>query len=667
MRFAPQLLDDIRNRLPLSEVVSRRVTWDRRKSQPGKGDYWACCPFHQENTPSFHVDDRRNRYKCFGCGASGDHFRFLTDTEGLSFPEAVEQLAEMAGVALPAPDPQAAKKQQQRTSLTDVCELAAKYFRSVYLSPQGEHVRAYAARRKLSAEVQEEFVFGFAPPGRDNLKKALLERGVEEAMLVEAGLVIKPDDGRPSYDRFRNRLMIPIHDERGRVVAFGGRTMDPEGQPKYLNSPETPIFYKGTMLFNAHRARQPAFESKQAIVVEGYMDAIAVWQAGFKGVVASLGTAFTEEQCVRLWKFADEPIICFDGDAAGISAAHRSIDRILPVLASGKSFQFSLLPDGKDPDDLISEKGPQGFNEELAKALPLSQVVWDRETSQARIDTPERKAALEKAFDDLIATIKDERVRNRYQRDFRLRLSNLFYEESRRARGATGSGDRKQGGSWNQASGKQGRYEVRGFQSRVAAPETAKFGTERTLCAMCLTFPDLFDRHYERISQLHFTNELHQRFMDEYCRFSTDLKRESVAAYFSQLDDRFYRILSEVRGSELEAAEAPIAAGVHKWDELRHRLPILKMNPPEDFIEQMFVHFMDVIELEQLERELNEELEAVSENLDEDGWVRIQALTQSLSRRREECAREDQELAERAKRMRSAKPTYDQEGGAAAF
>lgn len=654
MRFSPQLLDDIRNRLPLSEVVGRRVTWDRRKSQPGKGDFWACCPFHQENTPSFHVDDRRNRYKCFGCGESGDHFKFLTETEGLSFPEAVEQLAEMAGVPLPAPDPQAAKRQEKRTSLTDVCELAAQYFRSVYLSPQGEHVRAYAAKRGLSQDIQQEFVFGFAPPGRDNLKRALMGRGVDEALLVEAGLLIKPDDGRPSYDRFRNRLMIPIHDDRGRAVAFGGRTMDPEGQPKYLNSPETPIFHKGTMLFNAHRARQHAFERKQAIVVEGYMDAIAVWQAGFQGVVASLGTAFTEEQCVRLWRFADEPIICFDGDVAGVSAAHRAIDRILPVLTSGKSFQFALLPDGKDPDDLIAAAGPAGFQAELDKAQPLSQVVWERETGQARIDTPERKAALEKTFDDLIGLIKDERVRKRYQRDFRLRLSNLFFEESRRARG-----DSYGGGQWRSGSS-SGGYQARGRGGsfmRVEAPESDKFGTERTLCAMCLTFPDLFDRYYERIVQLRFSNELHARFMAEYCRFATDLQGESVAQYFNHLDERFYRILSEVRGSELEQVETPAAAGVHRWGELRHRLPILKLDPPEDFIEQMFVHFIDVLELGRLETELQEELDAVSDNIDEAAWTRIQAMTQDLSRRREECARDDQHLAERAKRMRTTKGT----------
>ena len=270
MRFDNRLLDEIRARITLSDLVGRRVTWDRRKTQPGKGDYWACCPFHQEKSPSFHVDDRRNRYKCFGCGASGDHFRFLTETEGLSFPEAVERLAEQAGVALPAPDPQAARREKQRASLADVCEMAAQFFQAEFATSRGETARGYALKRGVTQEILREFRFGYAPDSRDSLKRYLTGKGVPEEMMVEAGLIIRPEGGRPTYDRFRGRLMIPIQDERGRVVAFGGRTLDPDGQPKYLNSPETPLFHKGVMLFNAHRAREPAFKSGQAVVVEGY-------------------------------------------------------------------------------------------------------------------------------------------------------------------------------------------------------------------------------------------------------------------------------------------------------------------------------------------------------------------------------------------------------------
>ncbi|WP_068086188.1 DNA primase [Polycladidibacter stylochi] len=649
MRFTPQFLEEIKNRLPLSQVVARRVTWDQRKSQPGKGDYWACCPFHSEKTPSFHVDDRRNRYKCFGCGESGDHFKFVCDTEGLNFPEAVEQLAGEAGIAIPAPDPQAAKRQAQRTSLSDVCGLASEFFRKQFWGPNGDSAVRYARQRGLSDATLREFQFGFAPAGRDTLKRALMELGVEERLLIEAGLVIQPDDGRPSYDRFRNRMMIPIHDERGRPVAFGGRTLDPKGQPKYLNSPETPIFHKGTMLFNAHRARQPAYESGQALVVEGYMDAVALWQAGFRGVVASLGTAFTEDQIMRLWRFADEPIVCFDGDTAGTQAAQRAVDRILPVLTAGKSFQFVFLPEGKDPDDLLQAGGAPALQAELDKAMPLSQVVWERESGSARLDTPERRAALEKAIDDLVETIRDERIKKRYRMDLRLRLSNLFWESSRQQRGS-GSGSRR--GS-QESSGRFSKERGGGLAARVEAPKTSNFGVERTLCAMSLKYPELFERYFERLIALKFSDKLHADFIHSLCQLADADAGESIADSFQELGDRFFLILQEVQESTAVEGTHRVAKGVRHWSALQDRVPILQVEPPEDFIEQMFVLNMDLIELTGLEAEMARELERVENDLDENSWLRLQALTQDLSRRREECSRQEQELAERAVKIRS--------------
>lgn len=664
MRFDNRLLDEIKARLSLSDIVGRRVSWDRRKTQPGRGDFWACCPFHQEKSPSFHVDDRRGRYKCFGCGASGDHFRFLTDTEGLSFPEAVERLAEQAGVALPVADPKIARQERKKAGLAEVCEMAAQFFQMEFGGPRGQTARAYVQRRQLSAETLNEFRFGFAPDTRDSLKRFLAEKGVEEPVMVEAGLVIKPDDGRPSYDRFRGRLMIPIHDERGRVVAFGGRTLDPDGQPKYLNSPETPLFHKGVMLFNAHRAREPAFKSGQAFVVEGYLDAIALWQAGLRHVVATLGTAFTEDQVLRLWKLAAEPVVCFDGDAAGISAAHRAIDRILPVLRSGHSFQFCFLPDGQDPDDLIKARGIAGFHEEAAKAQPLFEAVWDREISAANLDTPERKAALEKRFEDLIGTIADERVRKRYQLDFRLRLSNLFYEHSRRQRSAAqGQGQRQgQRQGWGQG-GERGRGRpgdaavalqllTRGPGGEaITAPQGPLFGTERLVCGMCVKFPDLLDKHIERVASLPFADPLHAGFRNALCRVARDFNSLTAAQLAEGVDDSFYKILHEVMTAD--------EAGAQKHGDfsgLYQRFPLLKATPPEDFIEAAFLHFLDQIELMALEQELKQELAAAEHAFDELAWNRIRGLTQDLSRRREECAREEGELAERAKKLRHAGP-----------
>lgn len=636
MRFEPRLLDEIRARLPLSEIVARRVTWDRRKTQPGKGDYWACCPFHQENTPSFHVDDRRNRYKCFGCGASGDHFRFLTETEGLSFPEAVERLAEQAGVALPAPDPQAARREQKRAGLADICEMAAQFFETQFKSPRGEPARAYVQKRGLMAGTLAEFRFGLAPDSRDALKSYLKGQGIPEAAMIEAGLLIKPEDGRPSYDRFRGRLMIPIQDDRGRVVAFGGRTMLPDGQPKYLNSPETPLFHKGTMLFNAHRAREPAYKLSQAVVVEGYMDAIALYQAGIRHVVASLGTAFTEDQILRLWRFAPEPVICFDGDAAGVSAAHRAIDRIFPVLKSGYSFQFSFLPDGMDPDDLIKQKGVSGFQEETGKAKSLFDVVWDREISVARLDTPERKAALEKRFDDLIGSIRDDRVKRRYQLDLKFKLSNLFFELSR--------SDRK--GGYKSGSDKAGSV-IGLARERVAVSDD--FGTERLVLGLCMRFPYLLDRNFERVAGLPFVNELHIGVRDALCRIVDDLETAPVADLIASFEDPLKDIMHEMVLETIGLQEQKQA----EFSALIHRFPLLKSNPPEDFVEAAFLHFLDVLELNALEEELQSELANADEHLDETAWERIQALTQDLARRREECAREEGELAERAKKIRS--------------
>ena len=637
MRFEPRLLDEIRARLTLSDIVGRRVTWDRRKTQPGKGDYWACCPFHQEKSPSFHVDDRRNRYKCFGCGASGDHFTFLCETEGLNFPESVERLAEQAGVALPAPDPQAAKREKKRAGLADICEMAAQFFQNEYAGPRGEQARAYTAKRGLMPQTLREFRFGFAPDSRDALKSYLAGKDIPEAAMVEAGLVIRPDDGRPGYDRFRGRLMIPIQDDRGRVVAFGGRTLLPDGQPKYLNSPETPLFHKGVMLFNAHRAREPAFKAGEAVVVEGYLDAIALWQAGIQHVVASLGTAFTEDQVVRLWKFAPEPVICFDGDAAGVSAAHRAIDRIFPVLRSGYSFQFCFLPDGMDPDDLVKDKGLDGFRQEVGKAQALFDAVWEREISVSRMDTPERKAALEKRFDDLIGTIRDERVRRRYQLDLKFKLSNLFFEQARQ--------NRRDGKKTSDAPSGLGLV-----RERVATSNA--FGTERLVLGLCMRFPHLLDRNFERFSGLPFTNDLHLQLRDVLCRIVDDLEAAPIAQLTSSFDEPLREIMNEMMLETIGLQEQRRA----EFSALNHRFPLLKSNPPEDFVEAAYLHFLDQLELNALEEELSGELASADEQLDESSWARIQALTQDLSRRREECARDEADLAERAKKIRTAPP-----------
>ncbi|HLF20957.1 MAG TPA: DNA primase, partial [Aestuariivirga sp.] len=302
MRFPPSFLDDIRSRVPISSVVGRKVAWDRRKTNPGKGDYWACCPFHGEKTPSFHVDDRKGRYHCFGCKASGDIFTFLVEKEGASFPEAVERLAMEAGLPLPQLSEADVEREEIRASLYDVMEIAAKFFEAELQSARGAKARGYLSDRQLSPPIQKEFRLGFAPDGRSALRSHLAEKNVTLEQMVEAGLVIAGEDIPVAYDRFRDRVMFPIRDPRGKVIAFGGRALNRDAPAKYLNSPETPLFHKGQILYNLDKARGPAHEAGTIIAVEGYVDVIAMHRAGLAFAVAPLGTALTAEQLTLLWR-----------------------------------------------------------------------------------------------------------------------------------------------------------------------------------------------------------------------------------------------------------------------------------------------------------------------------------------------------------------------------
>jgi DNA primase len=321
MRFGNSFLDEIRDRVPISTIVGRKVTFDRKKSNQGRGDFWGCCPFHGEKSPSFHCEDRKGRYHCFGCGVSGDHFKFLTEQEGLSFPEAVELVAGLAGVPMPARDPEMEKREKEQASLFDVMELAVKYFEEQLQAGQGAKARGYLRERGLSAATQQQFRLGYASDSRNALKEYLAGKGIAKDQIEACGLVVFGDDIAVSYDRFRDRIMFPIPDAKGRTIAFGGRAMSKDAPAKYLNSPETELFHKGNILYNFAKARKPAQDKGTVIAVEGYMDVIALAQAGFAHAVAPLGTALTERQAELLWKMASEPVLCFDGDQAGTKAA----------------------------------------------------------------------------------------------------------------------------------------------------------------------------------------------------------------------------------------------------------------------------------------------------------------------------------------------------------
>jgi DNA primase len=414
MRFPDSFLDQVRQRVNISSVVGRHVQWDRRKTNAGKGDYWACCPFHTEKSPSFHADDRKGRYHCFGCKASGDIFRFLTEKQGLRFHEAVEQLAQEAGIALPVLSAADVQREQERASLYDVMEIANAFFQQELQAARGARARGYLADRDLGPAIQSEFGIGYAPDDRSALRSHLADKGVPLDQMAEAGLVITGDDIPVAYDRFRDRVMFPIRDGRGQVIAFGGRALSKDVPAKYLNSPETPIFHKGEVLYNFDKARAVAHKKGNIIAVEGYVDVIAMHRAGLTEAVAPLGTALTESQLAILWRSAAEPVLCFDGDSAGQKAAYRALDIALPLLEPGHSLRFAFLPDGKDPDDLLRSDGADALKKIVSDASPMVEVLWRRALEINDRASPERKAAFEKDLRMQVSAIKDDGVKRHY-------------------------------------------------------------------------------------------------------------------------------------------------------------------------------------------------------------------------------------------------------------
>jgi DNA primase len=429
MAFTPQFLDEIRARISLADVVGKRV-----KLQRAGREWKGLCPFHNEKTPSFSVVEDKGFYHCFGCQAHGDVIAFVQETENLSFPETVEKLAGEAGMEVPRDTPEERAREDKRRDLAAVNEAACAWFEAQLAGAPGAQARAYLESRGLGPATVKRFRLGFAPDGRAGLKGALMKQGFDEAKLVEAGLLIRPpENDRPTYDRFRGRVIFPIRDRRGRVVAFGGRILG-DGEPKYLNSPETPLFHKGRMLFNLDQAAPAARKSGELIVAEGYMDVIALAQAGFEGAVAPLGTAITEDQIQALWRIAPEPVLCLDGDAAGRRAALRAAERALPMLAPGRSLRFALLPEGEDPDSLLRMQGREGVAGALQRAQPLVDVLWSAEVGAAPLDTPERQADLKKRLYERVRRVGDSTVRELYVGELRRRLATLLGSDERSPR-----------------------------------------------------------------------------------------------------------------------------------------------------------------------------------------------------------------------------------------
>ncbi len=485
MSLPPGFLDELRSRTSIVQVVGRKVMWDQRKSNQGKGDMWSPCPFHHEKTASFHVDDRKGYYYCFGCHAKGDAIKFVTETENVGFMEAVEILAEEAGMTMPKRDPQAQQKADRRTQLSDVMEMAAQHFRLMLNAGAGADARAYLDRRGMAQETRDKFDIGFAPDGWQGLWDHLTGKGVAPDLILGAGLAKPSNKGGKPYDTFRNRIMFPIRDARGKCIAFGGRAMDPNDNAKYLNSPETELFDKGRSLYNHGPAREAAGKGQPLVVAEGYMDVIALSEAGFGASVAPLGTAVTENQLQLLWRISDEPIIALDGDKAGLRAAMRVIDLALPLLEAGKSLRFAIMPEGQDPDDLIKAKGASAVQKVLDAAMPMVNLLWQREIEGRVFDSPERRAALDKQLKEKIKLIQDPSIRSHYGEA----IKELRYQLFRPQRGGGFSGARR--GKWNAQPVVQSHTKI----SMLAASEgpVEQRLREAVVLAVALVNPELLD------------------------------------------------------------------------------------------------------------------------------------------------------------------------------
>jgi DNA primase len=420
--LTPAFLDELRARTLLSALVGKTV----KLTKAGR-EFKGCCPFHSEKTPSFYVNDDKSFYHCFGCSAHGDAIRWMTEQQGLPFIDAVKELAQAAGMEMPAQDRQSVERAERAKGLHDLMADAGQFFTDQLNGIAGAEARAVLERRGIKADTARAFGMGYSPDSRGKLREELKSYG--DPALIESGMLIKVDDKEP-YDRFRGRLMIPIRDARGRVIAFGGRVIG-QGEPKYLNSPDTPLFDKGRTLYNLDRAAPASRKTGRIIVVEGYMDVIALAQAGFGEAVAPLGTALTEHQLERLWRLADVPILCFDGDSAGQKAAIRAALRALPGLAPGRSLRFVTLPEGQDPDDLVRARGPAAFEALLEKPESLVDRLWAHEHAAEPLDTPEQRAGLKRRLMTHAETIADPDVRHEYQAEFRRRIDDLFARPQR--------------------------------------------------------------------------------------------------------------------------------------------------------------------------------------------------------------------------------------------
>jgi DNA primase len=631
MRFTPQFLDELKARLPVSEVVGRRVKLVRSGRE-----FKGLSPFNKEKTPSFFVNDQKQAWFDFSSGKNGSIFDFVMQSEGVSFPEAVERLAQMAGMPLPKISREDEARSERRKTLHDVMELAAKFFQDTLASRTGAKARGYLADRGLDPATQLKFRLGYAAGERFALKEHLGSHGIPVEDMVEAGLLISGDDIPVPFDRFRDRVMFPITDLRGRVIAFGGRALEKDAQAKYLNSPETPLFHKGATLYNIAAARQAAHEGAPLIAVEGYVDVIAMVSAGFTATVAPLGTALTEDQLTLLWKMADEPVLCFDGDGAGLRAAYRAVDLAMPRIKPGKSLRFALLPQGQDPDDLVRSGGREAVSEVITAARPLADILWARETEGHSFDTPERRAALEARVNELTALIGDNAVRKYYRQDFTARLANFFAPAptQRDSRGRDNWREPRGGGNWRERRNADWQRQAgprtagRGMPYVVASQQLTSSPVHRghrmavprreaLILQAALNYPWLLHDHLEELASLEFRHADAER-----------LKRAliDIAAHASALDAEALR--AELAGRDLTEAMERIALSI--------TTPSVWGARPDAGPDDVLVTWQQLVALHRqwhsLTKELKDAEQALGQDASETNYLRLRDVKARLSR-----------------------------------
>jgi DNA primase len=536
-QFTPEILQDIRNRLSLNEIVRNHVTGVKRKGR----ELWACCPFHNEKTPSFHVKEDAGYYHCFGCGAHGNVFDFIQEMRGGTFPETVEHLADMAGIVLKEVkfDPQQQKRKQ---SGAEALEATTRFFEDNLSGSPLEYILA----RGITEDTVRTFRLGWSPKG--TLQNHLTQQDFEAQTLHEAGIIMKSEQGSGTYERFKERLMFPIEDLQNKVIGFGGRILG-DGEPKYLNSSENNFFNKSHTLYNLNRAREDIRKEKQALIVEGYMDVIALWQYGIRTAVAPMGTAITPSQVQLLWRFCDAPIVCLDGDMAGRTAAMRIASKVLPILEPGRTLKFVWMPEGEDPDSFIQKEGKEAFNKLLSKATTLDNVIWQSITSPHDLKTGDGRAAVDGAIVEVTRSISNKHVNKQYGQVLRDKL----WQSSRLP-----------------TSVKKRMTKLQNTPIYLRKGQQARF-----LLSILLRYPELMEKFQEKFSEISFDNQEDKQMQSFLFKAFIEggLEKETWSSYLERygLYDYAHKICVETLVDRLVTAQDAEQTWLNVWNEVHTR------------------------------------------------------------------------------------------------